>query len=86
MPAASLPAAGDPLQTLPALVKDSGASLLVTDFSPLRLGRQWREGVAGALEVPFHEVDAHNVVPCWVASGARRGGLGARPHVGCCRC
>lgn len=29
--------------------------------------------VAEKLEVPFHEVDAHNVVPVWVASGKRRG-------------
>lgn len=66
---ASPPFSGDPLDTVPALVKDTGASLLVTDFAPLRLGRAWREGVAEKLEVPFHEVDAHNVVPCWVASG-----------------
>ena len=56
---------------MPELVKATGASLLVTDFGPLRLGRQWREAVAGKLEVPFHEVDAHNVVPVWVASGAQ---------------
>ena len=38
-------AAGDPSETIPALVKESGAGLLVTDFAPLRLGRQWREAV-----------------------------------------
>lgn len=62
---------GDPVQTVAQLVKDSGAALLVTDFAPLRLGRQWREGVAAAIEVPFHEVDAHNVVPAWLASDKR---------------
>ena len=60
---------GDPVQTIPTLVRDSGASLLVTDFGPLRLGRQWREGVAAAIQCPFHEVDTHNVVPVWEASG-----------------
>lgn len=64
------PAAGDPSETIPKLVQDTGASLLVTDYAPLRLGRQWRQAVAEQLEVPFHEVDAHNVVPVWVASGA----------------
>ena len=49
---------------------DTGASLLVTDFGPLRLGRQWREGVTAQLQVPFHEVDTHNIVPVWIASGA----------------
>ncbi|EFN58989.1 CPD photolyase [Chlorella variabilis] len=62
---------GDPLETVPQLVKDTGASLLVTDFAPLRLGRHWREGVAAKIKVPFHEVDAHNVVPVWVASDKR---------------
>ncbi|PRW61487.1 CPD photolyase isoform B [Chlorella sorokiniana] len=62
---------GDPTETLPQLVQDTGASLLVTDFTPLRLGRQWKEGVAAKVEVPFHEVDAHNIVPVWVASDKR---------------
>ncbi len=62
-------------------MQDTGASLLVTDYAPLRLGRQWREAVAGKLEVPFHEVDAHNVVPVWVASGERACDADAnRPH------
>lgn len=65
---------GDPLETLPQLVVDTSAGLLVTDYSPLRLGRQWREAVAAALapgHVAMHEVDAHNVVPVWVASDKR---------------
>ena len=36
---------GDPVQTIPKLVKDTGAALLVTDFAPMRIGREWREGV-----------------------------------------
>lgn len=35
--------------TIPNLVKDTGAGLLVTDYGPLRLGRQWREKVCGRL-------------------------------------
>lgn len=30
--------------------------------------------VAESLPVPFHEVDAHNVVPCWIASDKRETG------------
>ena len=37
---------GDPTETVPKLVADSKASLLVTDFAPLRLGREWREKVS----------------------------------------
>lgn len=36
---------GNPAETIPRLVRDSGAGLLVTDYSPLRLGRQWRQQV-----------------------------------------
>jgi deoxyribodipyrimidine photo-lyase len=44
------------------------AGCLVTDFDPLRLKRQWKEAVAERLNIPFFEVDAHNIVPCWIAS------------------
>jgi deoxyribodipyrimidine photo-lyase len=54
---------GEPTETVPKLVKDLDASLLVTDMSPLRLGKEWRLGVASRLKIPFHEVDAHNIVP-----------------------
>ena len=26
------------------------------------------DGVAEEIEIPFYEVDAHNIVPCWFAS------------------
>lgn len=33
---------GDPVATIPKLVKDIGAGALVTDLAVLRLGREWR--------------------------------------------
>ncbi|KAH7425094.1 hypothetical protein KP509_11G039600 [Ceratopteris richardii] len=41
------------------------------DFSPLRIGRLWRESVCRKVSshVSVFEVDAHNVVPVWIASG-----------------
>eukprot|EP00891_Asterochloris_glomerata_P000939 jgi/Astpho2/939/Aster-00776 len=65
---------GDPTETLPKLVADSKASLLVTDFAPLRLGREWRDKVAESISIPFHEVDAHCTVPTWLASNKRETG------------
>ncbi|NXB86167.1 PHR lyase, partial [Vidua chalybeata] len=55
---------------LPTFVAEHGVGGLVTDFSPLRLPRQWVEDVRERLpeDVPFAQVDAHNIVPCWVAS------------------
>lgn len=41
---------------------------VVTDFSPLKIGREWRETVAKQLAVPLIEVDAHNIIPSWLAS------------------
>jgi len=65
---------GDPKVNIPKFVKDHDASLLVTDFSPLRVGLGWIQHVAQSLDentpkkIPLVQVDAHNVVPCWVAS------------------
>jgi deoxyribodipyrimidine photo-lyase len=60
--------ADDPAAALPQLALRLRARALVTDFSPLRLGRQWRDAVAAATHCPMHEVDAHNIIPVWEAS------------------
>ena len=44
---------GDPVQTVPELVEKTGASLLVTDFASLRLGRQWRDQASNCSFVGF---------------------------------
>jgi deoxyribodipyrimidine photo-lyase len=67
---------GDPGAEVPDFAARVGAAQVVTDYSPLRLGRAWRAAVADALTVPFDEVDAHNVVPVWVCSDKRE--VGAR--------
>jgi deoxyribodipyrimidine photo-lyase len=59
---------GEPVEMLPRFLDEQGVSLLVTDFDPLRIKRRWRESVADRLTIPFHEVDAHNIVPCRHAS------------------
>ncbi|KAF6253825.1 class II photolyase [Scenedesmus sp. NREL 46B-D3] len=73
---------GEPADTLPQLVAQTGAGLLVTDYSPLRLGRTWKQQVCDAVGVPVAEVDAHNVVPVWVASDKREyGARTIRPKI-----
>lgn len=59
---------GLPEKQIPLLVKQLKASCLITDFDPLRTKRRWKEGVAKKIDIPFHEVDAHNIIPCWIAS------------------
>ncbi|KAL8216641.1 hypothetical protein R6Q57_023478 [Mikania cordata] len=61
---------GEAIDTIPSFMKECGASLLVTDFSPLRQVRGWKEEITKRVldYVSIHEVDAHNIVPMWVAS------------------
>nr|GLL49278.1 deoxyribodipyrimidine photo-lyase [Ipomoea trifida] len=61
---------GEAIDTIPNFLRECGASLLVTDFSPLREVRRWKERICERVgdSVTVHEVDAHNVVPVWVAS------------------
>jgi len=62
---------GDPGQKMPNFVKEYGIGTLVTDFSPLRVKAEWVDKVISGIGIPFFEVDAHNVVPCWEASPKR---------------
>lgn len=59
---------GEPEKEIPRFVSEHRAGLLVTDFDPLRIKRGWKKKVADSLDISFHEVDAHNIVPCWLAS------------------
>ena len=53
------------------------ASCVVCDFTPLKTGRERRDGLAKAAEnFSVYEVDAHNVVPVWTASDKQE--VGAR--------
>lgn len=63
--------AGPPDKEIPAFVRKHQVGTVVTDFSPLRIHREWKNRVSGKLGVPFYEVDAHNIVPCRLASDKR---------------
>ncbi|CAF0871498.1 unnamed protein product [Rotaria sordida] len=54
---------------LPKFIENYKVGTIITDFSPLRISRQWLENVAKKITtIPIVQVDAHNVVPCWHAS------------------
>lgn len=53
---------------LPKFIEDNKCSILVSDFNPLKIARIWKREVAKNISIPFYEVDAHNIVPCLVAS------------------
>lgn len=55
---------GKPKEEIPLLLKNINASILISDFDPLKIKRMWKRDVAKNISIPFYEVDAHNIVPC----------------------
>jgi deoxyribodipyrimidine photo-lyase len=55
---------GLPHDVLPGFAEQMQAGLIVADFNPLRLPMAWKSKVAERISIPFHEVDAHNILPC----------------------
>ena len=62
---------GEPDEVLPLFLKEVKAGSIVTDFNPLNLPLTWKAKVGRKLTIPFLEADAHNIIPCWIASGKR---------------
>ncbi len=59
---------GSPDSEMPKLAARERIGALVTDFTALRINRKWKDAIVPKIAAPFYEVDAHNIVPCWVAS------------------
>ncbi len=73
---------GDPKTEIPKFVSRQKVAALITDFDPLRIKRAWKEAVVDAVKLPIYEVDAHNIVPCWVASPKQEyGAYTLRPKI-----
>ncbi len=64
---------GQPGKEVARLAEECSAGALVSDFSPLQPTRRWKKEAIMELAgfgryIPFYEVDAHNILPCWNAS------------------
>ncbi len=59
---------GNPEDEIPKFIKEKNISDLISDFDPLKIKRIWKRDVAINIDIPFYEVDAHNIVPCLHAS------------------
>lgn len=63
---------GNPKESIYKFIKENKKCiLLITDFSPLKLANIWNNEILEKLnkiEIPFHVVDAHNIVPVWSVS------------------
>jgi len=73
---------GSPASEIPRFVRKYSVGTLVTDFDPLRIKGEWKEAVAKAIDIPLYEVDARNIVPCWIASPKQEyGAYTLRPKI-----
>ncbi len=73
---------GTPVKEIEKFVAKKKIGALVTDFSPLRYNRAWKESIRQTIEIPFYEVDTHNIVPVWIASQKQEfGAYTIRPKI-----
>ncbi|MFM7088359.1 MAG: deoxyribodipyrimidine photo-lyase [Candidatus Paceibacterota bacterium] len=73
---------GEPVETVTTFVSKHEAGALVTDFDPLRIKQQWQNEVSKKISCAFYEVDAHNIVPCRIASPKQEfGAYTIRPKI-----
>jgi deoxyribodipyrimidine photo-lyase len=73
---------GRPEKEIDTFIHEKEIGALITDFSPLRYNRIWKESLLHHVTVPFSEVDAHNIVPVWVASSKQEyGAYTLRPKI-----
>jgi deoxyribodipyrimidine photo-lyase len=59
---------GSPEKEIPKFAAQNKIGALITDFDPLRLKKSWKKSVRNRIDIPVYEVDAHNIIPCWIAS------------------
>ncbi len=62
---------GSPGEQLPTFLAEHEIGSLVTDFDPLRIKQEWKKKVAAQVKTQIYEVDARNIVPCWMASSKK---------------
>jgi len=73
---------GEPSVQIPEFISERSASTLVSDFDPLKIKRKWKNEIAKKINIPFYEVDAHNVIPCLYVSGKQEfGAYTIRPKI-----
>lgn len=59
---------GNPIENIPKIIQEYQVSILVTDFSPLKIKKIWKNEISKKIAIPFYEVDTHYVVPVEVVS------------------
>jgi deoxyribodipyrimidine photo-lyase len=73
---------GNPPDEICRFIHQHQVGMLVTDFDPLSIKRSWHDQVARSVSIPSIEVDAHNIVPCRIASSKQEfGAYTLRPKI-----
>ncbi len=73
---------GKPEEAISKFIKDNNVSIIVSDFDPLRIKKIWKRELAKKINIPFYEVDAHNIVPClYVSQKIEFGAYTIRPKI-----
>jgi len=73
---------GEPKKIIDDFVRQHKIGAVICDFDPLRIKRKWKDMVACSIDVPIFEIDAHNIVPCFVASPKKEyGAYTIRPKI-----
>lgn len=57
-----------PADSVAELITNKKIGAVVTDFLPLHEQQSWKKALAIKVAIPIYEVDAHNIIPCWLAS------------------
>jgi deoxyribodipyrimidine photo-lyase len=73
---------GQPEKKILSFARRYKIGTLITDFDPLTIKMRWKREVAKVIDIPFYEVDTHNIIPCWVASSKQEyGAYTLRPKI-----
>lgn len=73
---------GEPQEELKKYINKHDVKALVTDFSPLKISRKWKKDLEKNIDIPFYEVDTHNIVPCFFVSNKMEyGAYTLRPKI-----
>ncbi len=73
---------GNPSEKIIEFIQKNRASLLITDFDPLKIKKEWKKKISENILIPFIEVDSHNIVPCFFVSQKKEyGAYTLRPKI-----
>lgn len=59
---------GNPIDNLKDYFRKNKIGVIVNDFDPLKVKKQWKKEISSYIDCAFYEVDAHNIVPAFYVS------------------